>query len=165
MDYRQFNSHNGLLFYKNIVYVPDRSPHFQAIQHCHDTSMVGHFGINKTLDVSLWRPHLLNFDKDYVHMCDTFCRVKMPWPHLYGLLKPLSISSKPSQTMSLDFMKDLPHSKGFNVINTIVDWYTKMAHFLKITNEETTNLVMPEVFPHYGLPNNIIIDHCPPFIF
>ena len=69
--------------------------------------------------------------------------------------------------MYLDFIIDLSHSKGFNVILTIVYQYTKMAHFLAsikdITSEETTNLVIREVFHYHGLLD-IISDHGPQLI-
>ena len=69
--------------------------------------------------------------------------------------------------MSLDFITNLPNSK-LNVILRIVDRYTKMTHFFPrtkdITNEDTTNLVMREVFRDHGLPNNIISDRGPQFI-
>jgi hypothetical protein len=46
----------------------------------------------------------------------------------------------------LDFITDLPVSKGFDAILTVVDRFTKMAHFLpctkSITSQETTDLVM-----------------------
>ena len=68
------------------------------------------------------------FVEDYVRTCDTCCRAKMPRKHPYGLLEPLPLPSKPWQSISLDFITDLPVSKGFDAILTIVDRYTKMAH-------------------------------------
>ena len=92
----------------------------------------------------------------------------MPRHHLYGLLEPLPIPSKPWQLISLNFITDLPNSKGFNVILIVVDQYTKMAHFLsctkEVTSEETASIVMHEVFRHHGLPDTIISDREPQFI-
>ena len=87
----QFKWHDGLLFFKKILYVPDGSSCFQVIQNCQDTYTIRHFGINKTLDLltqSFWWPHLHNFAKDYVHTRDTCCRAMIPQHHLYGLLQP-----------------------------------------------------------------------------
>ena len=65
-------------------------------------------------------------------------------------------------------MTNLPDSKGFNVILTVVDRYTKMAHFWpctkEITSEETVVIVMREVFRHHGLPESIISDRGPQFV-
>ena len=72
------------------------------------------------------------------------------------------------RSISLDFITDIPPSKGFDSILIIVDRFTKMAHFIPctkaITSQETTELLMREVFRHRGLPNDIISDQGPQFI-
>ena len=89
----------------------------------------------------------------------------MPKHHPYGLLQPLSIPSKSWQSISLDFITDLPDSKGFNAILTVVDRYTKMTHFVpctkEITSEETVGIVIREVFRRHGFPDSIISDRGP----
>ena len=96
------------------------------------------------------------FVEDFVRTCDTCCKVKMPIP------------SKLWQSIALDFITDLPVSKGFNAILTVVDWYTKMAHFLpctkEISSEETAEIVMRKVCQHHGLPDSIISDCGPQFV-
>ena len=76
-----------------------------------------------------------------------------------------TIPESPWKSISLDFITDLPPSKGFHSILTIVDRFTKMAHFIPctkvITSQETTELLMREVFRHHGLPNDIISDRGP----
>ena len=77
--------------------------------------MAGHFGIQKTLELvsrAFWWPKLHNFVEEYVHTCDTCCRTKMPCYHPYGLLQPLPITTKPWQSISLDFITDLPLLEG-----------------------------------------------------
>ena len=37
MDYRQFKYHDGLLFFKELLYVPNGSCRLQVVQNCHDT--------------------------------------------------------------------------------------------------------------------------------
>ena len=65
----------------------------------------------------------------------------------------------------LDFITDLPVSKGFNAILTVMDRYTKMAHFLpcskEISSEEIAEIVMREVCRHHALPDSIINDRGP----
>ena len=108
------------------------------------------------------------FVEDFVRTCDTCCRAKMPRHHPYGLLEPLPIPSKLWQSIALDFITGLPVSKGFNAILTVVDLYTKMAHFLpctkEISSEETAIIVMREVCRHHDLPDSIISDHGPQFV-
>ena len=115
VDYNKFTWQNDLLFYKGLLYAPNGSSHLKVLQHCHDTYMVGHFGIQKTLELvsrAFWWPKLHNFVEEYVHTCDTCCRTKMPRHHPYGLLQPLPITTKPWQSISLDFITDLPLLEG-----------------------------------------------------
>ena len=169
--YKEFKWQDNLLFYKNLLYVPDGSPRLRVLEHCHDARMAGHFGIAKTMELvkrSFWWPHLQQFVEDYVRTCDTCCRAKMPRHHPYGLLQPLPTPSKPWQSITMDFITDLPPSQGFDAILTVVDRFTKMAHFLpcvkSISSQETTDIIMREVFRHHGLPNDIISDRGPQFI-
>ena len=68
----------------------------------------------------------------------------------------------------MDFITNLPHSKGFDTILTVVDRFIKMAHFLpcvkNISSQETADIIMREVFRHHGLPNDIISDRGSQFI-
>ena len=86
----------------------------------------------------------------------------MPHRHPYGLLRPFPVPTKPWQSISLDFVTVLPPSQGFDTIFVVVDRFTKMAHFLPciktINSEQTTDLVMREVFQHYGFLDNIVSD-------
>ena len=88
--------------------------------------------------------------------------------HPYAFLDPQPIFDKPWQSISLDFIIDLPDSRGFNAILTLVHRYTNMAHFVpctrEITSEETTGIGMREVFQHHGLPDSIISDRAPQFV-
>jgi hypothetical protein len=74
----------------------------------------------------------------------------MPRHRPFNLLQPLPTPDGPWKSISLDFITDLPPSEVFDVILTMVDRFTKMAHFIpctKTTNsEETANMVMREVF-------------------
>jgi transposase InsO family protein len=170
-DYNLFTSHDGLLFRQNLLYVPDGPSRLQVLQHCHDTPMAGHFGIHKTFELisrRYWWPQLRQFVEDYVRSCDTCCRSKNPQHRPYGLLQQMPIPENPWKSISLDFITDLPPSKGFDTILTVVDRFTKMAHFLPCTktinSQETAELLMREVFRHHGLPDDIISDRGPQFI-
>ena len=83
-------------------------------------------------------------------------------------MQPLPIPEGPWKSISLDFITDLPSSKGFDAILTVVDRYTKMAHFLPctktISSQETANLILREIFRLHGLPDDIVSDRGPQFI-
>jgi hypothetical protein len=170
-DYNQFKWDNGLLFRNTLLYIPNGSSRLQVMQYCHDNPMAGHFGIHKTLELvsrNYWWPHLREFVEDYVRSCDVCCWSKIPRHRPYGLLQPLSVPIGPWKSISMDFITDLPISKNFDAILTVVDRFTKMAHFLpctKTTNsKETVDIVMKEVFRLHGFPNDIISDRGPQFI-
>ena len=164
-DYNQFRWQNGLLFRNTLLYVPNGSSRLQVMQYCHDNPMAGHFGIHKTLELvsrNYWWPHLREFVEDYVRTCDVCCRSKIPRHRPYGLLQPLPVPIGPWKSISLDFITDLPLSKSFDAILTIVDRFTKMAHFLPCTktinSKEIADIVMKEVFRQ-----EIETTHNPPF--
>ena len=79
--------------------------------------------------------------KEFVTTCNICSRSKIPRHRLYGLLRPLEIPKKPWISISMDFIVDLPPSKGFDSIFVVVDQLMKMAHFVPcnktVTDEET----------------------------
>jgi hypothetical protein len=94
--------------------------------------------------------------------------MKMPRHQPYGLLRPLPIPNRPWQSISLDFITDLPVSNSFETILIVVDHFTKMTHFLlctkDISSEGIADLLLREVFRHHGLPDNMISDRGPQFV-
>jgi hypothetical protein len=79
------------------------------------------------------------------------------WPR--APLLPIAVVPKaiPFQTISLNLITDLPVSKGYNSILTIVDHdCSKAAVFLPcqktIDAEGITQLYVQHVFPHFGHP-------------
>ena len=100
--------------------------------------------------------------KEFVTTCDICSRSKIPRHRPYGLLRPLEIPKKPWTSISMDFIVDLPPSKGFDSIFVVVDRLTKMAHFVPrnkiVTGEETARLFIDNVYKYHGLPDDIISD-------
>ncbi|XP_054826969.1 uncharacterized protein LOC129324030 [Eublepharis macularius] len=79
-----------------------------------------------------------------------------------GLLHPLPTPTGPWRTISMDFITDLPCSKGHTCILVVVDLFTKMAHFIPCsgppTAQETAHLYLQHVFRLHGRPDHIISD-------
>jgi len=100
--------------------------------------------------------------KQYVKYCDTCPRTKVI-PHApYGLMKPNEAPDRLWKSISMDFITDLPNSKGDDAILIVIDRLTKMAHFLSCTKEmnarQFSELFMREIFRLHGLPKDIIMD-------
>ena len=69
-DYRQLNCHDGLLFFKKLLYVPNGSCLFQIVQNFHDTYTTGHFGSTISLDLVQRSFKLV---ASYVKICRRLC--------------------------------------------------------------------------------------------
>jgi hypothetical protein len=169
-DYNQFTWHDGFLLSNNKLYIPDGSLRLQVLQDCHDSPMAEHYGVHTTLELmsqNYWWPDLCNYMEDYIRTCNIYYRSEIPRHRPYGLLHPLPILEGPWKSISVDFINDLSSSKGFDVILTVVDMYSKMTHFIpctkSITSQETSNLVLREIFRLHGFPDDIISVQSPQF--
>ena len=67
----------------------------------------------------------------YVRSCDTCQRVKPSTQVRASLFQPLPIVDKKWESVSLDFIVDLPKiPSGFDAILVVIDRLSKMAHFI-----------------------------------
>jgi len=59
------------------------------------------------------------------------CLQTKPWRHSpVGELQPLSISDARWDTLSVDFVVELPESSGHDTIMTVMDAVSKRVHFI-----------------------------------
>jgi len=98
------------------IYVPDLDDlHLWVLRYRHDHPLTGHFGQNQTLELIrreyTW-PGLRTFIKDYIRSCTSCTQAKTPCHRPYGLLKQLPIPEKPWNSISMDFIEQLPSSTG-----------------------------------------------------
>ncbi|KAI7934413.1 hypothetical protein MJO28_017046 [Puccinia striiformis f. sp. tritici] len=108
------------------------------------------------------------FVNRYVDGCDSCLRVKPTTQHAYGSLEPLPIPAGPWTDISYDLITDLPESKSYDSILTVVDRLTKMAHFLpcrKTMNaSQLADKMTREVWKLHGTPKTIVSDRGSVFI-
>ena len=69
----------------------------------------------------------------------------------------------------MDFVTHLPRtSQGHDAVWVIVDWLTKLAHFLAVrmtfTLEKFCRLYMQKIIQLHGVPVSIVSDQDPRFI-
>src|SRR6202035_5345337 len=73
-----------------------------------------------------------------------------------GELQPLETPTKPWDAISCDFIVKLPHSMGYDSILVIVDYFTKMAHFIPtcedIDARGTAELLLNYIWKLHGTP-------------
>lgn len=99
--------------------------------------------------------------------CDLCQRTKPRLNKPTGLLNPLEIPEAEWTDISYDFVVKLPLSNGYDSILTVVDRFTKMAHFIPcneaISAEQTADLFYREVWKLHGMPLRTISDRGPTF--
>ncbi len=85
-----------------------------------------------------------------------------------GLLRPLPIPTRPWSHIALDFVTGLPTSRGDTVILTVVDRFSKAAHFIPLPKlpsaKETALVVVDHVFRIHGLHKDVVSDRGPQFV-
>ena len=105
--------------------------------------------------------------KRYVEGCNICQRNKSHTEQPAGKLMPNSIPDKAWTHISADFITKLPLAQGYDSILVVVDWFTKMVHFVptteKTTAEELARLFRDNVWRLHGLPESIISGRGPQF--
>jgi Integrase zinc binding domain/Integrase core domain len=142
-----------------------------VLQSFYDHPVSGHFGVNKTLLVIrreyTW-PNIREFVVDYVKSCTTCARSKAKQYKSYGLLYQLPVPFHPWESISMDFIEQLPDSKGFTAILVVVDRFTKQALFIPthdtITSAQLAKLFIIHVFSKHGVPSHVTSDQGSEFV-
>ena len=162
----------GFLCLDNQIYIADSDDlRLRLLRYEHDHPLAGHFGQNRTLELLrheyTW-PGIRTFIKDYVWSCTSCARAKTPHHQPYGLLKQLPVPEKPWNSISMDFIEQLPQSSGFTAILVVVDQLSKQAIFIPthdtITSPELAKLFLLHVFSKHGVLAHVTSDHSTEFV-
>ena len=158
----------GLIKHGACVFIPAGSALLpEVLQLAHG---VGHEGSEKTLH-RLRREFVVDHDrrlvKEFVRSCFTCQRNKTEHLHPAGLLQPLEVPSQVWSDISMDFVEGLPRVHGKSVILTVVDRFSKQAHFLPLSHPYTAATVARAFFEGivrlHGFPASIVSDRDPVF--
>ncbi|KAF8049482.1 hypothetical protein N665_2202s0001 [Sinapis alba] len=149
--------HDGFLFYDNRLCVPTCSLRNLFVREAHRRSLMGHFGIAKTLktlqDHFFW-PRMKRDVEKLCERCATCKQTKSKVQSL-GLYTPLPIPHHPWNDISMDFIVGLPRTRtGKDSIFVVVDRFSKMAHFIACHKTDdalhVANLFFKEVVRLHG---------------
>jgi hypothetical protein len=103
----------------------------------------------------------------FVVDCQVCLQAKSDRSSYPGKLQPLPISTEAWETISMDFIEDLPKSASASCILVVVDKCTKFGHFIPLSHPYTASSVasvlMQVVYKLHGLPASIISDRDPMF--
>jgi len=115
-----------------------------------------------------WWPQMSRYIGQYVSTCDLCLRTK-PWRHSpVGELQLLSIPDAQWDTLSVDFMVELPESSRHDTVMTVVDSVSKRVHFVPthttVTAEGAVRLFLHHVWKLHSLPKCVVSDHGSQFV-
>uniref|UniRef100_A0A8C6LC12 Gypsy retrotransposon integrase-like protein 1 n=1 Tax=Nothobranchius furzeri TaxID=105023 RepID=A0A8C6LC12_NOTFU len=154
----------------NRLFVPQELRR-KVIDWAHTGRFSIHPGVGRTLALirrSFWWSSLYKDVKEYVSACHVCAQQKGTNQPPAGLLSPLPVPSRPWSHIALDFVCGLPLSRGFNVILTIVDRFSKACHLVPLkalpTSAVTAQLLIKHVFRLHGIPTEILSDRGPQFV-
>lgn len=154
----------------NRLFVPEAA-RSQVLQWGHNSRFACHPGISRTLSLlrrHFWWPSMGSNTTEYVLACSVCARAKASHQPPIGLLRPLPTPGRPWSHIGVDFVTGLPVSDGMTTILTIVDRFSKAAHFVGLPKlpsaHETAVLLTNHVFRLHGIPLDIVSDRGPQFI-
>jgi len=106
--------------------------------------------------------------RQYISTCDLCLQTKLIKQALVGKLHPLPIPDLRWDTLSVDFVVELPLFSGHDAVMMVVDSVSKRAHFIPthttVTAEGVARLFLHQVWKLHGLPTCVVLDRGPQFV-
>ena len=158
---------NGLLYYLNRVWIPNRDNLREVILgEAHKSRYSIHPGADKMyhdLKYTFWWPGMKKDIAQHVSRCLTCARVKAEHQRPSGLLEQPEVPVWKWERIAMDFITKLPRTpSGFDSIWVVIDRLTKSAHFIPIREdysaEKLAQIYVREVVSLHGIPISIISD-------
>lgn len=151
------------------TFVPD-SVRTAVLEWAHTSRFACHPGTTRTLSLlrhRFWWPTMDQDVRQFVKACPVCARSKSSHQPPAGLLRPLPIPGRPWSHIAIDFVTGLPPSQGHTAVLSIIDRFSKAAHFVALPKlpsaRETTDLLVTHVFRLHGIPQDIVSDRGPQF--
>ena len=139
----------------------------------HNHPMAGHpreLETYNSIRQHYWWPGLRTYIKNYVQGYVTCQQFKIDWQLTKPSFLPTEGASttQPFANCSMDFITDLPPIKGYDSILVVVDQGLTKGIILipcskTITAKETAQLLLENLYKHFGLLDKIISDWGPQF--
>ena len=168
----EWSESDGLLHFHGKIYIPDgKDLHRRIMSQHHDTRVVGHTGRWKTLELvswNYWWPQMSCYIGQYVKMCDLCLHTKVQQSPPIGELSPLPTPESHWDTISVDFIAELPESHSYDAIMNVIDSVSKVSHFIPthttITALGAAHLFLTHIWKLHGLLKQVVSDRGPQFV-
>src|SRR5260370_27514197 len=140
--------------------------------HAHQSAAVdGHPGQWKTLELvsrNYWWPGLSRYIAKFIAGCDA-CNWTKTFPtQKVGKLIPNKVPDRRWQVISIDMIRELLDSKGYNAVPMVVDRLSKQIHTVptvtSLDSAGVAQLFLEHVSCHHRLPEEVISDRGPTFV-
>ncbi len=163
------NSQEMIEYNESLYVSKDLSVREELLKRHHDDLLAKHFDADKISELLnhkyYWKSMIKNV-KEYIDTCDIYQRVKMKCHLSYDELKSLLRLTNSWKEITMNFITDLSSSKWkevmYDLIFMIVDYYTKMMHYLFIKKTLTVvklaKLFFKKIALRYEVLNDIVID-------
>src|SRR5258708_6717979 len=115
-----------------------------------------------------WWPGLSRYITKFITGCNA-CNWTKTFPtQKVGKLIPNKVPDRCWQVISIDMIRELPDSKGYNALLMVVDHLSKRIHAVPtVTSLDSAGvawLFLEHVWCHHGLPEEVISDRRPAFM-
>jgi hypothetical protein len=98
--------------------------------------------------------------EDYVQTCLIFQQENANTIMQEGLLQPFPVMDNPWESVSMDFITQLPATQGYSEIIFVVDHFSKYAVFILMKRtcgaENIVHMFFKHIVKYWGIPSNII---------
>ena len=166
----QIDAENHLLYAGHLYVAAETNLCTEIIRRYHDDEFAGHFGYKQTVKLTQrsydW-PGSSRDIKTYCKHCIPCQKGKARRHKPYGLLKSLPPPTRPWGSVTMNFVTDLPLSKGYNetvydAVLVTLDRLTKMAHYTVMRKDiDASTMAGLFLYEHvrlHEIPNNLITD-------
>jgi len=131
-----------------------------------DSKIARHMGEDKTIELirrNFWWPKMDECIINYIQSCPECQKNKAARHHPYGLSSPLELPYAPWQSIAMDFITELPLTDKCDQLWVVIDWFTKMVHFIPLQKDmkmaaDLAVAFAKEVWKYHRLPTDMVSD-------